>query len=295
MSEYIITASSTADITKQEFEELKVPYISFSYFVDGKEHKDDLFEKTSAKEFFDSIAAGAMPTTSQIAPEEYVEFWRPFLEEGKDVLHVTLSSGISGTYQSACIAKGVLSDEFPDRTVEVVDSLCASSGYGLLITDLKQKVNEGFSLAEAKEWVENNKLSLHHLFFSTDLTSFIRGGRVSKVSGFVGSMLNICPIMFIDSDGKITVKEKARGKKMAIKRIMELIAENIKDDEDYNGKVYICNSDCMDDAKAVANLIEKKYKSMEGKVKIFNIGPVIGAHTGPGTVAVFFWGNERKL
>lgn len=294
MGEYVVTCCSTADLSKEYFEENGIPYAMFSYLLDGVSHKDDLYQSIDPKGFFDMIAKGAEPTTTQVSPADYMELWEPFLKEGKDVLHLTLSSGISGTYQAAIIAKENLSEHYSNK-IEVVDSLAASSGYGLLVKTVKDNMDGGMSIEENVKFALENRNKLHHWFFSSDLTSFIRGGRVSKVSGFFGTMLNICPILNVNSEGKLIPRVKSRGKKKAISDTLKIMKEHVRDGVNYTGKVFISHSNCEEDALQLKNLVESTFTKIDGEVLLFDIGTVIGSHTGPGTVALFFYGDERTL
>ncbi|MGN0165227.1 MAG: DegV family protein [Lachnospiraceae bacterium] len=293
MSDYCITCCSTADLTQEMFEKRDIKYVCFHYELDGKDHLDDLWQSMTPDDLYKQMIDGAMTKTSQVSVGEYKDFFEPILKEGKDILHLTLSSGISGSYNSAVLAANDLSEEFPDRKIYVVDSLAASSGYGLLMDTLAEMRDSGKTIDELHQWIIENKLKLHHWFFSTDLTFYVRGGRVSKVAGFVGNLLNICPLLNVDLNGKLIPREKVPSKRKVIKRIVEKMVENAEDGLDYSGKCYICHSCCYDDAKAVADLVESKFPKLNGKVEILPIGATIGSHTGPGTVALFFWGKER--
>lgn len=294
MADYILTACSTADLTKEQFERRGIPYVCYSYNIDGTVYPDDLGQTVSFDEFYQKIADGAMPTTSQVNVEQFIGFFEPFLQEGKDVLHVSLSSGISGTCNSAMIAAKELKEKYPERRVVVVDSLGASSGFGLFIDMMADRRDAGASLDELSAWAEENKLNIHHWFFSTDLTSYIRGGRVSKTAGFFGSLLGICPLLNMDAAGHLIAREKVRSKKKVIARIVEMMKEHAVGGLEYSGKCFMCNSACYEDARAVADLVEKTFPNLDGKVQIYSIGTVIGAHTGPGTVALFFVGDKRN-
>lgn len=294
MSNYQITCCSTVDLTKEYLKELEVDCAYFHYLLEGKEYTDDLYSSITPEAFYKQISDGAEPTTSQINAEEYVTLWKPYLEKGDDIMHLTLSSGISGTINSARIAKDIVEGEYPDRKVVVLDSLSASAGYGLLIEKVVENKKNGMSLEENEAFVLENATRLQHWFFSTDLTSFIRGGRVSKTAGFVGTVLNICPLLHVDDAGKLIPMEKHRTKKKVIQEIvkkMEAFAEN---GGDYAGKCFISHSACLEDAKAVAELVEEKFPKLDGIVQIFDIGTVIGSHTGPGTVALFFWAEQKN-
>jgi DegV family protein with EDD domain len=225
--------------------------------------------------------------------DEFVAYFKQFLDEDKDVLHLTLSSGISGVLNSALIARDMLRDEYPLRRILIVDSLAASSGYGLLMDKLADLRDEGKSIDEVYTFAEENKLKLNHWFFSSDLTFFVKGGRVSKTAGFVGGVLNICPLLNVNYEGKLIPRQKIRTKKKAIVEIVDKMESLAEGGLDYSGKCFISNSACYEDAKAVADLIEQRFPKLCGKVRIENIGTTIGSHTGPGTVALFFWGAER--
>ena len=294
MSEYVLTACSPADLTPAWFKKIGVPYICFHYELGNESREDDLWTSIDPHTFYQRMLNGENSRTSQVNMTEYISFWRPFLQEGKDVLHLTLSSGISGTVNSARAAAEELRKEFPDREILVVDSLAASSGFGLLVDTLAEKKNQGMSLKELYYFAEEQKLHLHHWFFSTDLTFFIRGGRVMKTAGFFGKMLNICPLLNVDYQGRLIPRDKIRTKKKVTKEIVNRMLEHADKGTNYDGKCFISYSDCLEDAQAVAALVEQKCPRLNGKVQLFPIGSTIGAHTGPGTVALFFWGDLRN-
>ena len=294
MNNYVLSCCSTADLSKEHFESIDVRYICFHYQLDGVDYLDDLGQTMDFDEFYERMAKGADTKTSQINADEFIEYFRPMLEAGQDILHVSLSSGISGVVNSANIAKEALEDEFPDRKIYVVDSLGASSGYGLIMQTLSELREEGKSIDELYEWVNEHRLNLHHWFFSTDLSFYIKGGRVSKTSGTIGQLLNICPLLNMDNLGRLIPRYKIRTKKKVYKATVDKMEEFADGGLDYNGKCYISMSACMDDAKEVARQIEERFPKLDGKVVINNIGTTIGSHTGPGTVAVFFWGSKRE-
>lgn len=294
MGDYIISCCSTADLTKEHFEERDIHYICFHFELDGKQYTDDLGQSIPFDEFYRRMQEGASTKTSQINMEEFREYFEPFLKEGKDILHVTLSSGISGVFNSAKLAADELMEQYPDRKICVVDSLGASSGYGLMMDKMADLRDEGKTFDEACLWLEENKLKLHHWFFSTDLTFYIRGGRISKTAGTVGMVLNICPLLNMDNEGRLIPRQKIRTKKKVIQEIANKMKEHAQDGEDYSGKCYISQSACYEDARKVADLVEEAFPKLSGKVVINDIGTTIGSHTGPGTVALFFWGDERK-
>jgi len=293
MADYILSGCSAADLTREHFESIDVRYICFHYMMDGVLYPDDLGRTIPADEFYARMARGAVTKTSQINIAEYVEYFSAFCEQRKDIVHVTLSSGISGTYNAACSAAQIVRERYPGREIYIVDSLGASSGYGLLLDTAAAKRDEGMSAKELAAWVEENRLRLHHWFFSTDLSSYVRGGRISKTAAFFGGVLEICPLLNMDNLGRLVPRRKIRTKKNVIREIVQCMADNAENGLDYDGKCYISMSACREDAEEVARLVEKKFPKLNGRVLINNIGGLIGAHTGPGTVALFFWGSER--
>jgi DegV family protein with EDD domain len=294
MSDYILSCCSTADLSAELMEARDIHYICFHYEVDGTTYPDDLGQSIPFSRFYQMMRDGAMTRTSQVAAGEYEEYFESFLREGKDILHLTLSSGISGTLNSAMIAAEDLREKYPERKIYIVDSLAASSGYGLFMDRLADLRDSGMSIDEVRDWAEDNKLKCLHWFFTSDLTFFIRGGRVSKASGMIGQVLNICPLLNVDAQGKLIPREKHRGKKKVIHAIVQKMKEQAENGLDYSGKCFISQSDCLSDARAVADAVEAAFPKLDGKVRIFDIGTTIGSHTGPGTVALFFWGQERR-
>ena len=293
MSEYILSCCSPADLSKEHFERIGVRYVCFHYALDGVEYPDDLGQTIPFDEFSRRMSEGAETRTAQVNVSEYVDFFTPFLEAGKDVVHVCLSSGISGTINSARNAALILKERYPERTVYVIDSLGASSGYGLLMDSAAARRDEGLSAKELADWIEANRLKVHHWFFSSDLTFFVRGGRISKAAGVFGGILEICPLMNMDNLGRLIPRFKIRTKKKVIREIVRKMEECAEGGTDYSGKCFISQSACYDDARAVADLVEARFPKLDGRVVINSVGNLIGSHTGPGTVALFFWGSER--
>lgn len=294
MTKYIVSGSSTADLSKAHFDAMDVKYICYHYQMDGVTYVDDLGESISYSDFYQRMADGAETKTSQINVEEFVAYFRPFLEQGLDVLHVCLSSGITGVLNSANLAKEILLNEFPERKLYIVDSLGASSGYGLLLDTMAHLRDQGMSIDELYHWTEENKLRVHHWFFSMDLSFYIKGGRISKAAGTIGQMLNICPLLNMDSCGRLTVREKIRTKRKVFKTVVDKMEQLADNGKDYAEKCYLSQSACLEDAQEVARQIEARFPHLRGKVEINSIGTTIGSHTGPGTVAVFFWGQKRE-
>ena len=293
MAEYVLSCCSPIDLSPEWVERRGVACVFFNYELDGVPCKDDFGATHSPDELYRLMLGGADAKTSQVSVGQYIAHLSPYLEAGKDVLHVTLSSGISGTYGSACLAAEALKDLYPDRRVIVIDSLAACGGYGLLMDKLCDLRDEGMGLDELAAWTEEHRLEVQHWFFSTDLTFFIRGGRISKAAGFMGSLLRICPVMTVCADGSLAVREKVRTKPRATKRVVEIMSQLAKDGLDYSDKVFINNSECLVDAEVVGDAILAAFPNIKGDIVHSPMGATIGCHTGPGTVALFFWGEPR--
>ena len=293
MSDFVLSCSSPADLNPDFYAKRDISMIPFHFMLGNEWYLDDCGKTIPYDEFYSRMAEGEMTKTSQINAEEYEGYFESFLKAGKDVLHLSLSSGISGTVNSARIAVDTLKDKYPGRKLIVEDSLAASSGFGLLMDKLADLRDEGKTIDEVAQFARENKLRVNHWFFTTDLTYFIRGGRVSKASGVIGQALNICPLLNVDFEGKLIARSKHRGKKRVIKAAAEKVLSLVEDRENYTGKIFISNAHCPEDAKAVSDILEAALPKMDGPVQHFSIGNLIGSHTGPGTVAIFFWGDER--
>ena len=287
MSDYIITVNSTVDTTREWLAERGVPYIPLKYTIDGQTYSD--MEGLSSKEFFDKLREGKMSTTSQINPDEAREALEPYLKEGKDILHLSFSSGLSGTCNSMKIAAEELQEEYPERKIIVIDTLCACLGEALLLYYvLKQKEN-GATIEEAAKWAEENKLHICHDVTVDDLNHLQRGGRISKAAAVLGTLVQVKPIIHMDNNGKLQVIAKERGRKKSLNKIVDMAVEQSKGWK--NEIIMITHGDCLKDAEYVAGRVREKM-GIEN-ILINNIGTVIGSHTGPGVVAVFCMGNER--
>lgn len=293
MSAYVLSACSTADHPRSFFEERGILCTLFHYQMDGRTLPDDLYESITPHAFFEQIMAGSEPTTSQPSAGEYADTWEPHLRAGEDILHVTLSSGISGAYNSACIARDQLAAAYPERTIVVVDSLTASAGYGMLLEYLADLRDRGASLEEVAAWAEEHKLELNAWFYVSDLECLKRGGRVSKTSALIATALKICPVLDVDAAGHLIPRAKIRTKRKAAAELARVCLERIQDGAAYTGRCCISHSDCREDAEEVARLVAERVPALAGKIGIYDIGTVIGCHTGPGTVALFFMGERR--
>lgn len=287
MKDYVITVNSTVDLPKEWLVQRGVPVIPLSYTIDGETYRD--MEGLTSKEFFEKLREGKMSVTSQVNPEEAKEALEPLLKEGKDVLHLGFSSGLSGTCNSMIIAAGELAEEYGDAKVIAIDTLCACMGEGLLLHKALQLKEQGKTIDEVAQWVEENKLHICHYVTVDDLNHLHRGGRVSKATAVVGTMVKIKPIIHVDNNGTLQVIAKERGRKKSLNTIVDMAAENAKGWD--NDMVMITHGDCLDEAEYVGNLVREKLGAKE--VLIHNIGTVIGSHTGPGVVAVFCMGEKR--
>ncbi len=293
MENFILSCCSTVDISKEQLLRKNLNYICLHFELDGKEYEDNFGESISFEELYDTMLNGADAKTTQLNASEFEAYFEPFLQQGKDILHVCISSGISGTFNSANIAKANLEERYPQRRILIADSLGGSSGYGLMMDQLADLKEAGLSMDELYAWIEKRRLHMHHWFFSSDLTFFVKGGRISKASGFVGNLLNICPLIDVNAEGKMVPRFKIRTKRKVMDAIVQQMELHAEGGLEYNGKCYISHSVCYEDARKVADMIEARFPKLNGKVEIYPIGTIIGCHAGPGTVALFFWGDKR--
>lgn len=287
MRDYVITVNSTVDLPKEWLEERHVPVVPLKYTIDGETYTD--MEGLSAKEFFAKLREGKMSVTSQVNPEEAAELLEPYVKDGKDVLHLGFSSGLSGTLNSMRIAGQMLEEKYPEAKVIVIDTLCACLGEGLLLYKALQQKAMGKTIDETAQWVEENKLHICHNVTVDDLNHLHRGGRVSKTTAVLGTLVQIKPIIHMDDNGKLQVIGKERGRKKSLNKIVDMAVEQSKGWD--NDIIMITHGDCIEDAEYVAKLVREKMGI--DNILINNIGTVIGSHTGPGVVAVFCMGNKR--
>ena len=287
MRDYVITVNSTVDVPKEWLEERHVPVVPLKYTIDGETYTD--MEGLSAKEFFAKLREGKMSTTSQVNPEEAAALLEPYVKEGKDVLHLGFSSGLSRTLNSMRLAGQMLEEKYPGSKVIVIDTLCACLGEALLLHHALKKKAEGLSIDELAQWAEDNKLHVCHNVTVDDLNHLHRGGRISKTTAVLGTLVQIKPIIHMDNEGKLQVIGKERGRKKSLNKIVDMAVEQAKGWD--NDIVMITHGDCLEDADDVAKLVREKMDI--DNILINNIGTVIGSHTGPGVVAVFCMGNKR--
>lgn len=286
-TEFAFITDSTCDLPKNILTENNIICLDLTYEVNGVEYTDS--NSLSIEEFYAKMRAGSITKTSQIAPETFQDVFTKELENGKDILCVNFSSGLSGTYNSARIAGENLKEKYPDAKIYVIDSLCASLGEGLLVYNAIQLMNKGRSIDEIADWLEEHKLHLCHMFTVDDLMFLHRGGRVSKTSAIAGTILGIKPGLHVDNEGHLIPLSKVRGRKQSLNWLVDNMAERIGRWE--NDTFAICHGDCIDDANYVADLVKSKFGIKN--VIINHTGPVIGSHSGPGTLALFFLGEYR--
>lgn len=287
MNDYVITVNSTVDLPKAWVEEKGVPVFALKYTIDDETYEDR--NGLSEKEFFQKLREGKMAVTSQLNPDEAREKIEPFLKEGKDVLHLCFSSGLSGTYNSMRLAAEDLQEEYPQRKVIIIDTLCACMGEGLLLHYALKKKDEGMSIDALAQWVEENKLHICHNVTVDDLNHLQRGGRVSKTAAVLGTMVQIKPIIHMDNNGTLQVIGKERGRKKSVNKILNMTIEQAKGWD--NEVIMITHGDCLEDAEYLADLVREKMGI--NNILINNIGTVIGSHTGPGVLAIFCMGEKR--
>jgi len=289
MSNYVVVSDSCGDLPPHLAEGITIiPYI---YTLDGKDYHSYLdYREQSVKEFYDTLRTGKMASTTQVTPQRYVEVWEPILQEGKDILYICLSSMLSKSYEMSQMAAMELKEKYPDRTVVTIDSKAACMGIGLLAVKAYEALQAGKSLDEAVSYVSELVQRIHLWVMADDLQHLRRGGRVSGAKAFVGGMLNVKPILSMKGEGKLEPLSKARGRDKAFAAIIEKLEECKYDPAE--GPIYIAHSDVPDYAKQMQDMITAKYGHKDFVIN--HIGPVIGAHTGPGTIALIFAGKAKR-
>ena len=290
MREYVIMTDSCCDLTDHMARELGLTVVPLTVHIDGHDYPNMLDGSAiSFEDFYGKIRSGVLATTSAANVGQFQEAMRPILAEGKDIVSINFSSALSTTYQSACIAAQDMKEEFPDANIYVVDSLSASLRQGLLLYLAAHKKQEGLSAQELVQWVEDNKLHIDHWFTVDDLNYLKRGGRISAATAAIGTMLSIKPVMHMDNEGHLVAVGKARGRKAALKALADSMESTMLPGR--NETIFISHGDSLEDAEYLANLVRERTGVQD--IVINYVGPVIGAHSGPGTIALFFWGSER--
>ena len=284
---YQIITDNCCDLEQAMYEKLGVTVINLSMLYKGEEHKD--MNEPFLKEFYSGMRNGDVATTSAVNPDGWASVIEPVLLSGDDALVLTFSSGLSTTYQSAVIAAEELQEKYPERKIRVIDTLCASLGQGLFLWYACKKRDDGFSLDELADYCQQLRPQLCHWFTVDDLMFLKRGGRVSAATALVGTMLQIKPVLHVDVEGHLINVAKARGRKASIEALAKKLGETGLPGE--NETVFICHGDCIEDAKYLENLVKEKYGVKE--VYTYYTGGVIGSHSGPGTLALFYLGSHR--
>lgn len=289
MCDYVITTDNTADLPYSYYKEHGIEYMYLTYQMDGTVYNKE--KELDFEDFYARMRQGSMPTTSQVNPVEAKKVLRPILEQGKDILHLAFSSGLSGSYNSVRLAAEDLKEEFPERKIIVIDSLCASLGEGLFVDQAVELRKQGKSLDENAAWLEAHKLNFCHVFTVDDLFHLHRGGRVSKVAAVVGTLINLKPLLHVDNEGHLIPLKNVRGRKKSLSGLVTMMEERLGSWKDKNKKIFISHGDCIQDAEYVARLVKEKFGYETFLIN--TIGATIGAHSGPGTVALFFLGEYR--
>ena len=284
---YQIITDSCCDFTEEQYRQLNVTHSSLTVMYRGESHTN-FSDETAVKAFYEELRSGTTATTAAANPDDWANVMEPALKEGRDVLVLAFSSGLSTTYQSAVIAAKELREVYPERTIHVVDTLCAALGQGLLVWHACKRRDEGMTIEEVTAWVEENKLHLCHWVTVDDLSHLKRGGRISATTAIVGTMLNIKPIIHVDNDGHLINTAKVRGRKAAIDYLVRKFTETSEGFD--NETVFVAHGDCPEDAAALAQ--QMKELGVKNVITGY-VGPVIGAHTGPGVLVLFFMGKNR--
>ncbi len=290
---FILSCESTVDMPFSYINGRNIPVIFYKYNVDGVDYVDDMLRDPKAlPHFYEMLEMGKLPTTTQLNEFTYIEHFEKILEKG-DLLHVVLGTGMTKSYQNAVLAANELKEKYPNRKIIIVDSLCSSSGYGMLVDCAADMRDNGLTIEETEKWLLENRKNIHHQFFSTELKHYRRSGRMSGPTAMIGTFFKICPIMHLDESGKIIAYSKALGKKKAIKITVDTMEEHAVNGINYSNKCYICHSQCIEDAKKLKSAIMERFPNIKD-IPIFDIGTSIASHCGPGTAAVFFFGDKRK-
>ena len=292
--DFALSCCSTVDLPRETLLSRGVSFLPFHFTLDGKEYADDLGASLSYPDFYRALSAGASVSTSQPNPSEFLAHFEPILQKGQNVLHLSLSSGLSGAYRSALSAKAELEAKYPGQKVECIDSLGASSGSGLLLLLAADRRDQGASLNETKDFLLRTRLRVHHWFFSTDLSWYVRGGRLSRREAVIGTALGIVPLLKMDPEGHLVPVRKYHGTRRAIREIVQRMVRYAQDGPRCTGPCFLSQSGCPDLAEEVKKEIERRFPALDQPIQIFSVGTTIGSHTGPGTVALYFVGAEER-
>lgn len=291
MNEFVIVTDTSTDLPASYFEQHHIPLLTLYYTIDGVTGPNGCPSKEQIQAFYQKMRDGSQPKTQQVNPGDAEKTFREVLEQGKDILYVGFSSGLSGTVNSARVAADALEGVFPERKIVVVDTLCASLGEGLILDYAVRMKDEGKTLGEIAHWLEENKLHICHNVAVEDLVYLQRGGRISKATAFFGSMIGIKPIIHVDNEGKLVPIGKARGRKPSLIALVDNMEKQLGHYRNTKQRIFISHGDCQEDAEFVADLVKERFGYDEFLIN--GIGPTIGSHAGPGTIALFFMGETR--
>lgn len=291
MADYVISTDTSCDFPLEYVQEHQLPLVTLFYSIDGVSGSNGCPNAEELKNFYDKMRAGAQTKTQQASIEDTEQVFREVAQQGKDLLHIAFSSGLSGTANAARLAAENIMEEFPDRKIVVIDSLCASLGQGLLVDYAIGQREQGKTLEETAQWVQEHIQNLCHLFTVEDLKYLQRGGRISKTTALVGTMIGIKPVLHVDEEGKLVPIAKVRGRKASVQALVQKMEENIGSFRQQKQTIFISHGDCLEDAKALAQMVKEKFGYDDFLIN--NVGPTIGSHSGPGTLALFFLGEKR--
>lgn len=291
MAEYIISTDTSCDFPLEYVKQHQLPLVTLFYSIDGVTGENGCPSSDVLKNFYDKMRAGSMTKTQQASIEDTEKVFREILQEGKDILHIAFSSGLSGTANAARLAAENMMEEFPGRKIIVIDSLCASLGQGLLVDYALKLQQQGKTMEETAKWLEDHIQNICHLFTVEDLKYLQRGGRISKTTALVGTMIGIKPVLHVDPEGKLVSISKVRGRKQSIQALVNKMEENIGKYRGEKQPIFISHGDCIEDANYLAELVKQRFGYDEFLIN--DVGPTIGAHSGPGTLALFFMGETR--
>ncbi len=293
--DYLLSCESTVDMPYSYVASRGIPVLFYSYMVDGVEYADDMLRDPEAlPRFYGFIEDGKVPSTSQINVFKYTEYFEKLIAEGhKTILHIAMGSGMSPSVNNAKEAAAALNERYPDVNVIAIDSYCSSSGYGMFVDSVADVRDNGGTLEDALNWIKAHERTTQHLFFNDNFKYFKRSGRVSGAAAALGTILSLCPMMHLDYNGRMYAYDKVRGKKNAVRKTVEQMLLHAENGKDYNGKCFISHANAHEVANDIKTAVEEAFPQLAGKIRIYDIGTIIASHAGPGTAALYFFGDER--
>ena len=292
MSDYIISSESIMDLSADYVKEIGVSFIKSNYELNGEIYLDDFGQSLDMEEFYKNMEEGAAPSTAAINTQAYLDYFEELLQKDMDIIHVCLSSGLTTQYSCLVQAVDILKEKFPERKIYPIDSRMASSGVGLLVDKLVMLKNEGMSIEDLYKWAKENTLHVISYTSNENLEYVARGGRISKTAANIGNLLKICPLIEIDDEGHMQVTQKVRTKKKLLKTLVDRMEKNAIGGLNYNDKLIISHASNEKTAKELRDMMADRFKEISA-IDIFEIGPTIGSHIGPGAITMFYWGEKR--